>query len=189
MAFLAQVRLSDVPALTDDGGLLSFHYCLLCTYAGEMSFGRDDLNRGYSVALIDVCREVGPDDHGIVAPGCLPAMTATLSAAEEVLGLEDAWALDLELPAGLFDGDEDDFDEHIGCGLSHVPRSKLGGWPSWQQTPQWLTCAEGRRMTFVAQIDYALGEDSPWANGGYAYLFVCGRECAHREADLVIQTT
>ena len=120
---------------------------------------------------------------------CLPAMTATLSAAEEVLGLEDAWALDLELPAGLFDGDEDDFDEHIGCGLSHVPRSKLGGWPSWQQTPQWLTCAEGRRMTFVAQIDYALGEDSPWANGGYAYLFVCGRECAHREADLVIQTT
>jgi hypothetical protein len=42
-------------------------------------------------------------------------------------------------------------------------------------------------MTFVMQIDYEVGEASPWAGGGYAYLFVCGRECNHREADLVLQ--
>jgi hypothetical protein len=39
------------------------------------------------------------------------------------------------------------------------------------------------------QLDYELGEEGPWASGGYAYLFVCGPECSHREADLVVQTT
>lgn len=186
MAFMAQVRLSDVPMLADGGGLLSFHYCLSCTYDGRMSFGRsDDENRGYAVTLFENADDASPDGLGIVSPGCLPEMRVAFADANEVLGQEDAWALDLELPC---EG-EDDFDENLGLGLIHVARSKLGGWPHWQQSPEWPTCREGRRMTFVMQIDYEVGEASPWAGGGYAYLFVCGRECNHREADLVLQDT
>jgi hypothetical protein len=44
-------------------------------------------------------------------------------------------------------------------------------------------------MQFVAQLDYDLGRDSPWAAGGYAFLFVCSSECSPRAAEMVIQTT
>jgi hypothetical protein len=186
MAFMAQARLSDVPTLEDDAGLLSFHYCVSCTDDGRMSFGRGDHeNRGYAATLFANVEDATADGRGVVSPGCLPEMRVTFSDADEVPGQEDAWALDLELPV---EG-EDDFDENAGPGLIHVARSKLGGWPHWQQSPDWPTCREGRRMTFVMQLDYGLAEQSPWAGGGYAYLFVCGRECNHREADLVLQTT
>ncbi len=189
MAFMAQVRLSDVPTLADDGGLLSFHYCLACAEAGRMSFGQgDEQNRGYAVTLIENAA-VAPDGLGIVAPGCLPSATAGFSDTDEVLGPEDAWALDLEPSPDLFSEGDDDFDENVGLGLIHVARSKVGGWPHWQQTPEWPTCHEDRRMTFVMQVDYDLGEASPWGGGGYAYLFVCGPQCRHREADLVVQTS
>lgn len=190
MAFMAQARLSDVPTLADDGALLSFHYCLTCTYDGRMSFGRnDDENRGYAITLLNNVEDVPPDELGVVSPGCLPEMRVAFSDADEVLDLEDASALELELPPEMFSVGEDDFDENVGLGLIHVARSKLGGWPHWQQSPEWPTCLDGRRMTFVMQLDWELGEASPWGGGGYAYLFVCGRECTSREADLVIQTT
>lgn len=189
MAFTAQVRLSDVPGLADETGLLSFHYCLSCTHEGRMSFGRTDAeNRGYAVTLLENI-EAPPDGLGLATPGCLPEMRVAFSDADEVLGIEDASALGLELPPDLFSEGEDDFDEDVGRGLVHVARSKLGGWPHWQQFPEWPTCREGRRMKFVMQLDYELGEESPWAGGGYAYLFVCGRECGQREADLVVQTS
>jgi hypothetical protein len=187
MAFLAQVRLSDVPALAHDCGLLSFHYCLACADAGRMSFGRSDVrHRGYAVTLFEDSAFV-PDALGVIVRGCLPAAMASFSDVDEVPGLEDARALDLELPPDLFSEGADDWDENIGLGLVHVARSKVGGWPHWQQTPEWPTCHEGRRMTFGMQIDYDLGAKSPWAGGGYAYVFLCGTECRDREADLVVQ--
>ena len=175
MAFFAQVRLSDVPMLASDRALLSFHYCLACADAGEMSFGyTDEHNRGYAVTLLDDAA-AAPDDLGIVVPSCLPAKMSRFSDVDEVLSLEDAWALELSLPPELFADGEDDFDENIGLGLVHVARAKVGGWPTWQQTPEWPICHEGRRMHFVTQIDWDLGSESPWAGGGYAYLFACGR--------------
>lgn len=189
MAFIAQVRLSDVPAHGDDA-LLSFHYCLECADEGRMSFGRSEAQAGqdgYVVARIAV-DATGPDEKGIVAPTCLPSMGVAFAETDEVLGLEDAWALELELPPDLFSEGEDDLDENIGLGLVHVARSKIGGWPHWQQTPEWPTCSEGRRMRFVLQLDHELGEEAPWAGGGYAYLFACGPECVHPGGELVIQT-
>jgi hypothetical protein len=114
-------------------------------------------------------------------------MSAAFLDADEVPGLEDAWALDLKPPPELFSGGDDDFDERIGLGLIHVARSKVGGWPHWVQAPEWPTCRDGRPMTFVMQLDYDLCQASPWAGGGYAFLFACGADCRHREASLVIQ--
>ena len=89
----------------------------------------------------------------------------------------------------MFESATDDFDENVGGGFVHVARSKVGGWPHWQQSPEWPVCAEGRRMMFVMQLDFELGEETPWAAGGYAYLFACGTDCRRREADVVLQTT
>jgi hypothetical protein len=185
MAFLAQVQLSDVPTLAHDRNLLSFHFCLECTYAGKMSYGRgDEQNRGYAVTRF-ANSEGAPDELGIVAEGCLPSVIVDFSDVDELPGLEDVWALDLKYPDELLGGE--DLDENIGHGLVHVARCKLGGWPSWQQTPEWPTCHDGRRMSFVMQIDYEFGKASPWGGGGYACLFVCGTECDDRAADLVLQ--
>ena len=153
-----------------------------------MSFGYGDPeNSGYSVKVFaDI---TGPDDGlGEIVGGCLPAMRVALSDVEEVPSLEDALALNLDLPPELFN-EGGDLDEDIGLGLVHVARCKVGGWPTWQQTPEWPTCPDGQRMQLVAQLDHDLGAASPWAAGGYAYLFACGSGCRSRAAELVIQTT
>ena len=188
MAFQAQVLLGDAPAPMAGPGLISFHYCLECAAEGRMSFGHGDPeNTGYSVKVFaDVTGPV--DGLGSVVDGCLPAMRVALSDVKEVPSLEDAWALNLELPPELF-AEGADLDEDIGLGLIHVARCKVGGWPTWQQSPGWPTCADGQRMHLVAQLDYDLGEVSPWAAGGYAYLFACGSGCRSRTAELVVQTT
>jgi hypothetical protein len=188
MAFMGQVLLPDAPPPVADPGLVSFHYCLECAKGGQMSFGYGDAeNSGY---LIRVFSDIsGPrDGHGLAAVGCLSPMKVAFSNVEEVPSLEEAWELGLELPPELF-VEGGDLEEDVGLGFVHVARSKVGGWPTWQQSPTWPTCREGQRMHLVAQFDYEIGEACPWAGGGYAFVFACGPACRIRMAELVIQTT
>jgi hypothetical protein len=187
MAFIGQFRMADGPASAKDPGLLSFHYCQECAHAGGMSFGHGDAdNRGYEVRLFGR-PSTETDGQGIVAPSPIQSASVRLSCVEEIphdADIDPAMLEKLPLPEG-----EDQWDERSWGGLTHVMRSKLGGWPSWQQDSDWPQCREGRRMNFVAQIDYAVGCDAPWANGGYAYLFVCPDTCRVRHGELSIQTT
>lgn len=190
MAFMAQVLLSDVPELAGDTSLLSFHYCVECEYAGNMSFGANDLwgNRGYSVDLLSM--PVGEADGlGVVVPSPLPSNDVGFSEADEIPALEDLAEHEVDaLPPG-FPAKNDDFDERVWPGLVHVARSKLGGWPSWVQWAEWPDCMHGRRMVFVGQFDWELGQHASWAGGGYAYLFACASACSNRLGELVIQTS
>jgi uncharacterized protein YwqG len=189
MAFQAQVRLADLPSAGGDTGLLSFHYCQQCSEDGRMSFGRSDReNRGYAVTLFEDIS--APHDGGArSAESWLPAASVSFSETREIPCIEDLWALSCTVPEDFAASATSDFDESIGPGCIHVFRSKVGGWPSWQQTPEYPECGEGRRMMFVAQLDCELGKSSAWALGGYAYLFACSSACSRREADLIIQTT
>lgn len=189
MAFMAQVLLSDVPELTGNAGLLSFHYCVGCQDAGDMSFGASDTsNRGYSVVMFTDLDRVG-DGLGQTVPSPLPSHSVSFSDVIEVPAMEDLaeeelGALPPDYPAG-----DDDFDEQVWPGVVHVARSKLGGWPHWQQSAEWPECVHGSRMVFVGQLDFELGENAGLAGGGYAYLFVCPSSCPVRCGELVIQTT
>jgi hypothetical protein len=187
MSFLGQVLLQDVPGRQSEKGLVSLHYCLKCSDQGQMSFGRGGRYRGYAVTIFDDLA-AAPDGLGTRARSCLPALVASLSEVEEFPGLHDCWELGIELPDAEIEG-AGDLDEEIWPGVVHVARSKLGGWPSWDQDSQWPECSEGKRMGLVMQLDYELGRHSPWAAGGHAFLFGCESACRAREADLVIQTT
>lgn len=187
MAFLAQVLLGDVPQFSTDPALLSFHYCEECARNGRMSWGRGD--GGQDVRLFPAVSESQPDGRGVVADSSLPPHRVTLSAVEEIPGFEDISEEQRDrIPTSALTA-KDDFDEHVYRGLVHVRRCKVGGWPSWQQSPEWPECPKSGRMTFVAQIDWDLGRDMPWAGGGYAYLFACPASCRATRAELVIQTT
>ena len=186
MAFIGQFVLADVPSLAKDAGVLAFHYCQECTHAGEMSFGHGDAHRGYDVRRLAQL-PARPDGQGSVAPGPIPPYAVRLAQVEEIPSDEDLDPALLEqLPEP---GWEDDFDERSWGGLLHLPGSKLGGWPHWQQTAAWPECPEGRRMAFIAQLDSVVGADAAWGGGGHAYLFVCPPQCRKRHGELVIQTT
>jgi hypothetical protein len=185
MAFMAQVRLADVPFLRDSEALLSFHYCEACTREGRMPWGKSAPGEGYSLDLFEVLGETS-DALGTVTSSPIPASRVTLSEVAEVPDVEDFWRLEIDPPPVVATSD---FDENLYAGLIHVSRSKLGGWPSWQQSPEWPDCSEGRQMLLVLQLDWDVGQQCSWASGGYAYVFTCPEGCQRREAELVVQTT
>jgi len=190
LAFMAQIALGDVPQLAPDSGLLSFHYCDECARSGYVSFGGgEDEHRGYDVHLFRDPKTVKADRLGVVASSSLPSRRVRLAAVDEIPGFEDIGEeLRARIPRGSSTA-RNDFDETVYPGLVHVRRCKVGGWPSWQQSPAWPVCDKSGTMMFVAQLDWELGRDSSWAPGGYAYLFACPETCRTRSAELIIQTT
>lgn len=82
----------------------------------------------------------------------------------------------------------DDFDERLYHGVIHIRRSKVGGWPTWVQSPAWPPGGR-RRWSFVGQLDARIGDDVTWVAGGYAYLFVRRDGARPWSGELAIQTT
>jgi uncharacterized protein YwqG len=203
MSFMAQIKLSDVPGILPvDEALLSFHYCQECTYEGNMSFGLADPDHaceGYDLTLFDDPDAVQPDRLGIVAEDVLGPNMVRFSDRDETPNLEDIWnieAISLLLPHRTTDEHELDcifsdaypFNEADYPDFIHIPTSKVGGWPSWAQSPEWPE-HEGRRDVFVAQLDYTLSILASWGGGGYAYLFLTPEGVVPRRAEFLIQTT
>lgn len=189
MSFMLQVRLDDVPGLSEtSSALASFHYCQQCSYEGKMSWGWDagGGDSGYDVRVFRRTDGVDVDGLGVTGELVLPAHSVILRPVLEVPALEDlpfAWEeLPKDYPAG-----KDDFDEDIYPGLKHISRSKVGGWPTWVQTPRWPD-QDPQGWRFLAQLDWALGERAPWAAGGYAYLFLPA-DGDLAQGELVLQTT
>lgn len=186
MSFVLQIALSDVPSL-DQSGLLSFHYCQECAADGNMSFGYGDTNTGYHLRVFGFTELTATDDVGIVAESIVPDHSVVFRNVTEVPTCEDAgiaWeATPEDYPVG-----ESDLDANIYPGLVHVSRSKIAGWPSWVQSPEWPDNDRGT-WAFLAQLDWEIGGSAPWAGGGYAYLFLRDATSAAPVAELVLQTT
>lgn len=194
LAFMAQIALRDVPKLAPSPGLLSFHYCQHCTYNGNMSFGGENLSQhgsygglGYDVRVFP---EVGvaADDRGIIEPSPLPPLTVKLARALEVPEGFDYPEEVAALAPFDFPHLQHDFDENIGYGLKHFRRCKAGGWPTWLQSSDWPIGVNGERAVFIGQIDWEVGDQASWCNGGYAYLFADLSSPAP-VGELLIQTT
>jgi hypothetical protein len=195
LAFMAQIALRDIPLLGSQMGLLSFHYCQQCAYGGNMSFGGESLRRkqglyggpGYDVRIFSSTLE-GADDRRIVEPSPLPALLVSM---ERKLEVPDALDLPEEVAALLppeYPYLADDFDEEVGGGLRHVRRSKAGGWPTWVQSSDWPIASNGQPALFAGQIDWQVGDQTPWCSGGYAYLFA-DLAAEQPVGELLIQTT
>jgi len=193
MTFMNQIRLQDVPIVGENfDGLALFHYCMECTYSGNMSFGFDDPfgNRGYDVRVFrgEILEDLKPDGLGIVAEEILPSYSVTFSEGLEIPRIEDMGEdIDDVIPEDYPQG-KDDFDENIYPGFIHVRRTKIGGWPSWVQDAQW-PIVNGVKMTFIGQIDWEIGVNAPWCSGGYAYLFVNLIDDKAWKGELVIEDT
>jgi len=192
MSFVAQVRLADVPALRRFTNVLaSFHYCVKCSYEGRMSHGWDDERGnkgGYDVAFLDTSRE-NPDRCGIVAESIVaPHTVVSFRDVVEIPKWEDLDLDIFDLPRDYPQGD-DDFDEKIYPGLVHVARTKVGGWPTWVQSPAWPPNRAGTEVELICQLDWWLCEDAPWCNGGYAYVFAKVLPGEQLVGELAILTT
>jgi hypothetical protein len=213
MAFLAQVRLADVPAFSpDDLGLLSFHFCEECMAVGKVAFGSDEppsypgapaMNAGFDLRIFSTYA-APTDGLGMLADGDLPAMSITFADRLEVPVIDD---LEIDYPhvyallpkdwyseryGDAFDGlchDAYGFDADAHPGLIHVPTSKVGGWPTWVQYPEWPIGADGDRLCFVMQIDHILGDNTCWQAGGNAFFFVSPPSRTPRVAKWKTQTT
>jgi Domain of unknown function (DUF1963) len=173
MAFEYQVNLADLPSWTDPPGIISFHYCRECVDVGEPSPGwpSDAVRSGYDVRIHDDVT-VPVDEGDPVARRHLQPYLVSLCAIEDVPSPEDLAAEGVSpLPAGR-----------------HWSGSKVGGWPSWVQSPSWPNCEHGKSMRFVSQLKGVSG-DEVWRDG-YAYLFRCQLTCPRpRGAELVIQVS
>jgi hypothetical protein len=190
MNFVAQVLLSDVPGLNlPEHTLLSFHYCDTCTMEGRMPFGWEDReNHGYDVSIhLDIDKRKS-DGRGLVATQYGTSYKTTFREFIEVPGYEDACVMHKDRPKDYPQG-KDDFDENIYPGLKHVAKAKIGGWPSWVQYPTWPCDDGGKKYEFIAQFDWMLFENSAWAGGGHAYLFLIREADSTLKGELVIQTT
>ncbi len=191
MNFIAQILLSDVPLPNmPENALLSFHYCDECTKNGQMSFGCFDTeNRGYDLSIFFDIDKLNHDARGIVAPSLTKSYKVSFRNVDEVPGglAEDTNIERINLPKDFPQG-KDDFDEDIYLGLKHVSRSKIGGWPSWAQYPEW-PIEDGKRYIFLGQLDWKLFYGCPWCLGGYAYLFIIGEDKSKLKAELLIQVT
>lgn len=191
MNFIVQIFLSDVP-LPDmpASALLSFHYCDECTMEGKMSWGWNDTeNRGYDLSIFYDVGQRKPDSLGLVASSLTKTYRISFRDLEEVPNdEEDAHINHVDLPKDYPQG-RCDFDENIYPGLKHIAKSKIGGWPTWAQYPQWPTNDVGEKFLFLGQLDWKLFEGTPWCLGGYAYLFITKDDNAKLKAELLIQTT
>lgn len=192
MAFIAQILLSDVPLPSmPENTLLSFHYCNECTMAGQMSFGCfDDQNNGYDLTLLNDIDKTKSDMNGFLAPSLTKSYKVSFRDIEEIPGglCEDANIKHVNLPKDFPQG-KDDFDEDIFPGLKHINKSKIGGWPSWVQYPEWPLNDSGEKFLFLGQLDWYLFDGTPWCNGGYAYLFITKDANEKFNAELLLQTT
>ncbi|HEY0709306.1 MAG TPA: DUF1963 domain-containing protein [Polyangia bacterium] len=187
MSFVLQVGGPDIDHRLMRESLVSFHYCQECALLGRMAWGwRDDQRSGYDVSVFNVF-ENRPDGLGLVAQPMFAPSKGTVARRLEVPLPEDAgirWEqLPEDYPAGA-----DDFDERIYPGVIHVPRSKIGGWPTWVQSPAWPPGGKSR-WHFLGQLDSRIGTAATWAAGGYAYLFFRKDEAGEWEGELSIQTT
>jgi uncharacterized protein YwqG len=190
MNFVAQVLLSDVPGLSlPDNTLLSFHYCDTCTMEGRMPFGWEDKqNRGYDISILQDIDKRKPDSRGFAAAQYGTSYKVTFREINEVPAYEDAGIVHKDIPKDYPQG-KDDFDENIYPGLQHVARAKIGGWPNWVQYPTWPCDDNGKNYEFIAQYDWMLFDNSAWAGGGYAYLFIIRETDSKIKGELIIQTT
>jgi uncharacterized protein YwqG len=191
MSFVAQFLLSVIPTLSEYGQtLLSFHYCQECAWLGNMAWGWTTPEvSGYDFSILLNVDSTKSDGMGEVAEQMVKPYSTSFRDVYEVPSFEDAGRKYKKYPKDYPQG-EDDFDENVYPGLVHVMRSKIGGWPSWQQDPEWPpSVLEDEQIHFVGQLDYALCDEASWAGGGYAYLFV--REHLEKlvKAELLIQTT
>jgi uncharacterized protein YwqG len=192
MAFVAQILLSDVP-LSDmpANALLSFHYCNECTMGGQMSFGFfDDENDGYDLTILYDIDKADADMKGLSTPSITKSYDISFRDIEEVPGglCEDANIEHENFPEDYPQG-KDDFDENVYPGLKHISNSKIGGWPSWVQYPEWPINEARERYIFLGQLDWWLFDGTPWCNGGYVYLFITNKPNSKLKAEMLIQTS
>jgi uncharacterized protein YwqG len=192
MNFIAQILLSDVPLPNmAQNSLLSFHYCDKCTSDGKMSYGwHDKKNRSYDLSIFDNVSIQTADIKGLVAKQLTKSYGVSFRDIEEVPGglCEDANIEIVDQPKDYPQG-KDEFDENIYPGLKHVSKSKIGGWPSWAQFPEWPVNEDGKKYEFIGQLDWKLFDGMPWCMGGYAYLFITQDENENYKAEMVIQVT
>jgi uncharacterized protein YwqG len=178
MAFVGQFRLDEAPGFSQPPTLLSFHYCEKCTDNGLMPFGWEDRGRQlrYRVSLFSDL-DSPADGLGVVADSRVVAQTPRFEAGLETLNIEGIWENfpETRVPHGVPESPN----------IFHETRSKLGGWPSWEQHPVRPEDQMGEEMQFVGQLDRFDCEDAAW-NCGYAYLFASVDE---QEAELVVQTS
>jgi hypothetical protein len=193
LSFLAQVRLRDVPGFdTADPLLMSFHYCDPCS-----PWGNGEQPDAYDLSLFSERDAASPDRLGMVGPSLTAAALPVFTSQDDYMSIGDVW----ETPLGRADFDAGqahviDIAKYGNPGgasdeasLHEAFGSKLGGWPSWEQSAAWPTCRDKQKMLFVGQLDSTLSSGLLWGGGGYAYLFVCPSSCKQREGELVIQTS
>lgn len=191
MAFVFQLRLSDVPAFEScQDALLSFHYCLDCSNRGNMSWGWEDpgTSAGYDVAVLPIRHETQVDDAGMVAEAIVEAYTVRFRDVLEVPLPDDLDIYSSELPDD-YPSRVADLDENIYPGVIQVARSKVGGWPHWVQNNAWPPARGRESVEFLGQLDWMLCPRSPWCNGGYAYLFMLLADGQPIAGELALQTT
>lgn len=206
MSFIAQIRLSDVPGFEGDPGLLSFHYCQECSYEGNMAFGwtsTDDStydpldSQRYDLTIFTDMENTPVDGLGIIAEDVESPYSVTFSDRMETPDWDESNEIP-ELSELVSEADEDeidfmmqdayDFDESQFPDLVHIPVSKLGGWPSWVQYPEWPRDYPTEPLIFLAQLS-PMGEDNEtWCNG-LAYLFIHPISSKDRKAKLLLQFT
>lgn len=190
MSFVAQILLSDVPLPSmPANALLSFHYCETCTEQGNMPWGwTDKENNCYDLTIFSNVDQEEADCLGMVAAALIEPYHVSFRDIEEVPGDDhDASMERIDLPKDYPQG-KDDFDENVYPGLKHVRTTKVGGWPTWAQYPEWPVTENGNKYTFLAQLDWKTFDRCAWAGGGYAYLFLY-KISSDPRAELLIQVT
>ncbi len=181
MDFMAQFRLDEIPGQKWPPTLLSFHYCMQCSYDGKMAFGwKDDgRQRRYDVRIWKNL-DLTPDGLGQTTPWEGTPQVATLNRGVETIGYEDVgrrFQASRFLKRGPWELEHGFHDE----------RSKIGGWPSWVQHPDRPEDDGAITMRFVAQLSGRSCPEATW-NCGYVYFFVSPFD-EDQQAEMVLQST
>ncbi|WP_197528875.1 DUF1963 domain-containing protein [Aeoliella mucimassa] len=183
MSFVMQIRVDEVPGFDQPPTLLSFHYCDSCTLEGKMPFGWTDQGHQlrYSVQLFSDL-ECVPDGLQVVAESRAPVAKVQRLDGSETLNLFDIWETFPATQSQDFEMDDSILGLNEEC-------SKLGGWPSWYQNPEYPEDDDGSVMSFVGQLCGSESAKNAWGCGA-VYLFVSEYdEDEPQQADMVIQTT
>lgn len=188
MEFMAQVRLSDSPHIGTDG-LLSFHYCTECSYEGKMSFGHtDQRHKGYGVRVFEHLDHLYPDKLGSLTTATIPIRTVQLEEFLEVPSVADMPDdVGRAMPEDYHSAGSD-YEANLYRGLVHYPLSKLSGWPTWPQNPEWPATGSNL-MKFLLQIDAVIGENTAWGGSGCAMLFIGQEADGSYRGEMCIQTS
>lgn len=193
MTFLMQINLADVPGCNSAAELLSLHYCNICREQGGMSYGwSDSVNRGYDVRVFSSPANFEPDSKGMIADPIIDPCSVGFIQKKEIPNGEVFLDELLPLMDDSFVLPRQEFDENVYPGFIHVFRSKLGGWPTWVQYPEWPAYKDGkktRKMDFVGQLDASISPQIPWILGGYLYIFASSDADPSGKAEIVLQTT